>query len=79
MAHPIPRLREVFDFIGLDFEASLASVSLNSVHSGRWKADISEKDLSTVQTCLKRPIEVYYYNISGDTDSLGCSSSTARG
>jgi len=64
-AHPIPRLSQVCDFIGVDFEDSLTNIPLNRVHSRRWQQDIFNNDLQLVQSYLHRPIKTYGYDAGG--------------
>jgi hypothetical protein len=64
-ADPISHLLKVCDFIGLEFEDGLTSVSLNGVNSGRWKEDLSIDEVQLVESYLSRPIDAYgYYRTS---------------
>lgn len=61
VSEPEKNLRKICNFWGVTWDDSLLQLDLSRSHSGRWKSDIPEKELSAVEKILQSQIEALGY------------------
>ena len=54
-------LKEICNFLNIDFDRNMLKVDLSRSHKGRWKKELSKKDLEIIEENLGRYLERYEY------------------
>lgn len=59
--NPELHLREICDFLDIEFEDGLLNIPLDKVHAGRWKHDLVKENMYEIEKILGRFIVQYGY------------------
>ena len=56
-------LRQIFHFIELPFDKRVLDIKLTEGHVGRWREDLSKKEIAMVKDELFETMKKYGYNV----------------
>lgn len=61
VSNPPEALKDVCNFIGVDFEERMLEVSLEKSNSGKWKSEIPKSDRAAIDRIISETLQIYNY------------------